>query len=656
MTGTNPTIAGGAPAPETASSAPGGLVKSVVALDRVVIRLAGDSGDGMQLTGNRFTSETASFGNDLSTLPNFPAEIRAPTGTLPGVSSFQLHFADHDIMTPGDAPDVLVAMNPAALRANLADLPGGGLLIVDSDEFTPRNLAKVGYATNPLEDGSLEGWQVVSVPLTSMTLDALADSGLGKKEAERSKNMFTLGLLSWMYHRPTEGTIRFLERQFRRKPEIAAANIAAFRAGFNYGETTEAFAVSYEVKPAPMAPGVYRNISGNQALALGIVAAGQRSGLPVFLGAYPITPASDILHELSRHKAFGVRTFQAEDEIAGIGAALGAAFGGALGVTTTSGPGISLKSETIGLAVMTELPLLIIDVQRGGPSTGLPTKTEQSDLLQAMFGRNGEAPVPVIAPRSPGDCFDAAIEAARVAIRYRTPVILLSDGYLANGAEPWSVPSVEDLPDLAAEVDFAAVPNGEDGEFLPYLRDPETLARPWAIPGTAGMQHRIGGLEKADRTGNISYDPANHDFMTRTRQAKVDGIAADLPPTEVDDPDGDARVAVIGWGSTYGPIGAACRRIRRSGRSIAQIHLRHINPMPADLGKILARYDRVVCPEMNLGQLSMLLRAKYLIDVESHTQVRGLPFRAAELAAVLQDAIDSTHGALLGADPNGGAE
>src|SRR4051812_42314694 len=656
MTGTNPTIAGGAPAPETASSAPGGLVKSVVALDRVVIRLAGDSGDGMQLTGNRFTSETASFGNDLSTLPNFPAEIRAPTGTLPGVSSFQLHFADHDIMTPGDAPDVLVAMNPAALRANLADLPGGGLLIVDSDEFTPRNLAKVGYASNPLEDGSLEGWQLVSVPLTSMTLDALADSGLGKKEAERSKNMFTLGLLSWMYHRPTEGTIRFLERQFRRKPEIAAANIAAFRAGYNYGETTEAFAVSYEVKPAPMSPGTYRNISGNQALAYGIVAAGQRSGLPVFLGAYPITPASDILHELSRHKNFGVRTFQAEDEIAGVSAAIGASFGGALGVTTTSGPGISLKSEAIGLAVMLELPLLVVDVQRGGPSTGLPTKTEQSDLLQAMFGRNGEAPVPVIAPRSPGDCFDAAIEAARVAIRYRTPVILLSDGYLANGAEPWSIPAVDELPDLAAEVDFASVPNGEDGEFLPYLRDPETLARPWAIPGTAGMQHRIGGLEKADRTGNISYDPANHDFMTRTRQAKVDGIAADLPPTEVDDPDGDARVAVIGWGSTYGPIGAACRRIRRSGRSIAQIHLRHINPMPADLGKILARYDRVVCPEMNLGQLSMLLRAKYLIDVESHTQVRGLPFRAAELAAVLQDAIDSTHGALLGADPNGGAE
>ncbi|MGY1591648.1 2-oxoacid:acceptor oxidoreductase subunit alpha [Geodermatophilus sp. SYSU D00708] len=636
MTTTNP--------PQTAGSAgsTAPFVKSVVELDRVVIRLAGDSGDGMQLTGNRFTSETASFGNDLSTLPNFPAEIRAPTGTLPGVSSFQLHFADHDIMTPGDAPDVLVAMNPAALKANLSDLPGGGLLIVDSDEFTPRNLAKVGYATSPLEDGSLDGWQLVSVPLTSMTLDALADSGLGKKEAERSKNMFTLGLLSWMYHRPTEGTIRFLERQFRRKPEIAAANIAAFRAGYNYGETTEAFAVSYEIKPAPMAPGRYRNISGNQALALGIVAAGQRSGLPVFLGAYPITPASDILHELSRHKAFGVRTFQAEDEIAGVASAIGASFGGALGVTTTSGPGISLKSEAIGLAVMTELPLVVVDVQRGGPSTGLPTKTEQSDLLQAMFGRNGEAPLPVIAPRSPADCFDAALEAARMALTYRTPVILLSDGYLANGAEPWQIPDIEALPDL--RVEFATEPNGEDGEFLPYLRDPETLARPWAIPGTAGMQHRIGGLEKADKTGNISYDPANHDLMTRLRQAKVDGIAATLPPTEVDDPDGDARVAVIGWGSTYGPIGAACRRIRSSGRSVAQIHLRHLNPMPADLGDVLRRYDQVVCPEMNMGQLALLLRAKYLVDVQSHTQVRGLPFRAAELAAVIQDVIDSTTG------------
>ena len=640
MTTTDPSVV----ASTAGSTTP--FVKSVVELDRVVIRLAGDSGDGMQLTGNRFTSETASFGNDLSTLPNFPAEIRAPTGTLPGVSSFQLHFADHDIMTPGDAPDVLVAMNPAALKANLSDLPGGGLLIVDADEFTPRNLAKVGYATSPLEDGSLDGWQLVSVPLTTLTLEALADSGLGKKEAERSKNMFTLGLLSWMYHRPTEGTVRFLERQFRRKPQIAAANIAAFRAGYNYGETTEAFAVSYEIKPAPMAPGRYRNISGNQALALGIVAAGQRSGLPVFLGAYPITPASDILHELSRHKAFGVRTFQAEDEIAGISSAIGASFGGALGVTTTSGPGISLKSEALGLAVMTELPLVVVDVQRGGPSTGLPTKTEQSDLLQAMFGRNGEAPVPVIAPRSPADCFDAALEAARIALTYRTPVMLLSDGYLANGAEPWQIPDVDELPDLTVE--FATEPNGTaaDGtpEFLPYLRDPETLARPWAIPGTSGMQHRIGGLEKADKTGNISYDPANHDLMTRLRQAKVDGIAAGIPPTDVEDPDGDARVAVIGWGSTYGPIGAACRRIRRSGRSVAQIHLRHLNPFPADLGEVLRRYDRVICPEMNLGQLSLLLRAKYLVDVQSHTQVRGLPFRAAELAAVVQDVIDATTG------------
>ncbi|TYP89673.1 2-oxoacid:acceptor oxidoreductase subunit alpha [Blastococcus xanthinilyticus] len=655
MTGTNPTVAPvtGAPATTVPGSAPGGLVKSVVELDRVVIRLAGDSGDGMQLTGNRFTSETASFGNDLKTLPNFPAEIRAPTGTLPGVSSFQLQFADHDVMTPGDAPDVLVAMNPAALKANLGELPGGGLLIVDSDEFTPRNLAKVGYATNPLEDGSLEGWQTVSVPLTSMTTDALKDSGLGKKEAERSKNMFTLGLLSWMYHRPTEGTIRFLERQFRRKPEIAAANIAAFRAGYNYGDTTEAFTVSYEIKPAPMKPGRYRNISGNQALALGLVAAGRLSGLPVFLGAYPITPASDILHELSRHKSFGVRTFQAEDEIAGIGAALGASFGGALGITTTSGPGVALKGETIGLAVMTELPLVIVDVQRGGPSTGLPTKTEQSDLLQAMFGRNGEAPVPVIAPRSPGDCFAAAVEAARIALAYRTPVMLLSDGYLANGAEPWAIPDTDSLPDLRPAVGFATEPNGStaDGtpEFLPYLRDPETLARAWAIPGTAGMQHRIGGLEKADKTGNISYDPANHDFMTRTRQAKIDGIAASIPPTDVEDPDGDSRVAVIGWGSTYGPIGAACRRIRSSGRKVAQIHLRHINPFPADLGEVLARYDRVICPEMNLGQLALLLRAKYLVDVQSHTQVRGMPFRSAELAAVIQDAIDSTSASLNGA-------
>jgi 2-oxoglutarate/2-oxoacid ferredoxin oxidoreductase subunit alpha len=613
------------------------MQKEVKRLDRVVIRFAGDSGDGMQLTGDRFTSETASFGNDLSTLPNFPAEIRAPAGTLPGVSSFQLHFADHDIMTPGDAPDVLVAMNPAALRANQADLPPGATVIVNTDEFTTRAVAKAGYAANPLEDGSLDQYQVQAVPLTSTTVRALAEFDISKKDAERSKNMFALGLLSWMYNRPTDSTISFLEEKFARKPEIAAANVAAFRAGYNYGDTTEAFAVSYEVKPAPLAPGTYRNISGNPALAYGLIAASQRSGLPLFLGAYPITPASDILHELAKHKRFGVRTFQAEDEIAGIGAALGASFGGALGVTTSSGPGISLKAETIGLAVSLELPLVICDIQRGGPSTGLPTKTEQSDLLQALFGRNGEAPVPVVAAKSPSDCFFTAIEAVRIALTYRTPVVLLSDGYLANGSEPWQVPAVDDLPDL--RVEFAREPNGPDGEFLPYLRDPQTLARPWAVPGTAGLEHRIGGIEKADKTGSISYDPDNHDFMVRTRQAKVDGIARSLPPLEVDDPTGDAKVLVVGWGSTYGPIGAACRRVRRVGLPVAQVHLRHVNPLPSDLGDILQRYERVVVPEMNLGQLAMLLRARYLVDVIGYNQVRGLPFRAAELAEVFKGVI-----------------
>jgi 2-oxoglutarate/2-oxoacid ferredoxin oxidoreductase subunit alpha len=613
------------------------MQKEVKSLDRVVIRFAGDSGDGMQLTGDRFTSETASFGNDLSTLPNFPAEIRAPAGTVLGVSSFQLHFADHDIMTPGDAPDVLVAMNPAALRANQGDLPAGATVIVNTDEFSTRAIAKAGYASNPLEDGALSQFQVQAVPLTSTTVRALAEFDISKKDAERAKNMFALGLLSWMYNRTTEGTIKFLETKFARKPEIAAANIAAFRAGYNYGDTTEAFAVSYEVKPAPLPPGKYRNISGNPALAYGLIAASQRSGLPLFLGAYPITPASDILHELAKHKRFGVRTFQAEDEIAGIGAALGAAFGGALGVTTSSGPGISLKSETIGLAVSLELPLVICDIQRGGPSTGLPTKTEQSDLLQVMFGRNGEAPVPVVAAKSPTDCFWAAIEAVRIAVTYRTPVFLLSDGYLANGSEPWQVPDVASLPTI--EPGFIREPNGPDGEYLPYLRDAETLARPWAIPGTKGLEHRIGGIEKADKTGSISYDPDNHDFMVRTRQAKVDGIARSLPPLEVDDPTGDARVLALGWGSTYGPIGAACRRVRRDGLPIAQAHLRHLNPFPSDLGDVLGRYERVVVPEMNLGQLAMLLRARYLVDVIGYNQVRGLPFRAAELAEVFKGVI-----------------
>jgi 2-oxoglutarate ferredoxin oxidoreductase subunit alpha len=620
--------------------------KDVRRLDRVIIRFAGDSGDGMQLTGDRFTSETASFGNDLSTLPNFPAEIRAPAGTLPGVSSFQLHFADHDILTPGDAPNVLVAMNPAALKANIADVPRGAEIIVNTDEFTKRAMQKVGYATNPLEDGSLDGYNVHPVPLTTMTVEALKEFELSRKEAERSKNMFALGLLSWMYHRPTEGTEKFLRTKFAKKPEIAAANLAAFRAGWNFGETTEDFAVSYEVAPASKTfpTGTYRNISGNLALSYGLIAASRQADLPLYLGSYPITPASDILHELSKHKNFGVRTFQAEDEIAGIGAALGAAFGGSLAVTTTSGPGVALKSETIGLAVSLELPLLVIDIQRGGPSTGLPTKTEQADLLQAMYGRNGEAPVPIVAPRTPADCFDAAMEAARIALTYRTPVLLLSDGYLANGSEPWRVPETDELPDL--RVQFAQGLNHtlDDGTevFWPYKRDPQTLARPWAIPGTPGLEHRIGGIEKQDGSGNISYDPANHDFMVRIRQAKIDGI--DVPDLEVDDPTAGtgtaANTLVLGWGSTYGPITAAVRRLRTAGEHIAQAHLRHLNPFPRNLGAVLKRYDKVVIPEMNLGQLATLVRARYLVDAHSYNQVNGMPFKAEQLATALKEAID----------------
>ncbi|MER7127981.1 2-oxoacid:acceptor oxidoreductase subunit alpha [Streptosporangium saharense] len=616
------------------------MTKQVQQLDRVIIRFAGDSGDGMQLTGDRFTSGTAEFGNDLSTLPNFPAEIRAPAGTLPGVSSFQLHFADHDILTPGDAPNVLVAMNPAALKANLGDLPRGADIIANTDEFTKRNLQKVGYDGSPLEDDSLSEWRVHPVPLTSLTVKALEGFDLSKKDAERSKNMFALGLLSWLYHRPTETTIKFLETKFAKRPDIAKANIAAFQAGWNYGETTESFSVSYEVKPAQLPPGVYRNISGNQALAYGLVAASVKSKLPLFLGSYPITPASDILHELSKHKRFGIRTFQAEDEIAGVGAALGASFGGALGVTTTSGPGVALKAETVGLAVTTELPLIVVDVQRAGPSTGMPTKTEQTDLLMALYGRNGESPLPVVAPATPSDCFDAAVEAARLAVKYRTPVMLLSDGYLANGSEPWRVPSSAELPDISTE--FATAPNGEDGTtFLPFKRDPETLARPWAIPGTAGLEHRIGGIEKADGTGNISYDPNNHDKMVRLRQAKIEGIAHDIPPLDVDDPDGEARVLVLGWGSTYGPIAAAVRRIRRAGGKVAQAHLRHLNPLPANTGEVLRAYDKVLLPEINLGQLALLLRARFLVDIISYNRVRGLPFKAEELAGVIQDVIDS---------------
>ena len=611
----------------------------MVQLDRVIIRFAGDSGDGMQLTGDRFTSETALLGNDLATLPDFPAEIRAPAGTLPGVSAFQLHFADHDIMTPGDAPNVLVAMNPAALKANLADLPRGSDLIVNTDEFGKRNLQRVGYAENPLDTGELEAYRVHAIPLTSMTVEALKGVDVSRKEAERAKNMFALGLLCWLYHRPTDGTLAFLAKKFASKPELLKANTIAFEAGWSFGETTEDFSVSYEIKPAPVKAGRYRNVSGNLALSYGLLVASWRSGLPLLLGSYPITPASDILHELSRHKRFGVRTFQAEDEIAGIGAALGAAFGGHLGVTTTSGPGLALKSETIGLAVSLELPLVICDIQRGGPSTGLPTKTEQSDLLQAMFGRNGEAPVPLIAPRSPSDCFDAAIEATRIAIVYRTPVILLSDGYLANGSEPWRLPDLDTLPQI--DPGFATEPNhttdAGDADFWPYLRDATTLARAWAAPGTPGLEHRIGGLEKQDGSGNVSYDPANHDLMVRTRQAKVDRIAASIPPLEVDDPDGDADILVLGWGSTYGPIGAAVRRCRDAGLHVAQAHFRHLNPMPENTEQVLHGYRKVLLPEMNLGQLALLLRGRFLVDVVSYTQVRGLPFKAAELASVIQE-------------------
>lgn len=623
--------------PQTPRSKP-----TIHTLDRVVIRFAGDSGDGMQLTGDRFTAEAAAFGNDISTLPNFPAEIRAPQGTLPGVSSFQLHFANYDIVTPGDRPDVLIAMNPAALKANLPDLVHGGLLIVDTAEFTKRNVAKVGYESNPLEDDSLQGYHVLPLDLTGLAVAAVADFGLGRKEASRSKNMFALGLLTWLYSRDTESTIRFLHTKFANREKLRDSNIAAFKAGYAYGETLEEFAVRYEVAPAPMPPGRYRQVTGNLATAYGLITGAQKSGLQLFLGSYPITPASDILHELSRRKGNNVITFQAEDEIAGVGAALGASFAGALGVTTTSGPGLALKGETIGLAVMTELPLVVVDVQRAGPSTGMPTKTEQADLLQAMYGRNGEAPVAVIAAQSPSDCFDTALEAVRIAIKYRTPVIMLSDGYLGNGAEPWKVPNVSEIP--AIDPGFATEPNSSaaDGSprFLPYLRD-ENGARPWAIPGTPGLEHRLGGIEKSAGLGNVSYDPANHEAMVHARADKIAGIVRDIPDLEVDDPSGEARVLVLGWGSTYGPITAAVRRVRATGRHIAQVHVRHLNPLPANLGEIVRSYDKVVVPEMNMGQFTMMLRAQYLVDAECISRVRGLPISPSDLAGELTHRIDA---------------
>jgi 2-oxoglutarate/2-oxoacid ferredoxin oxidoreductase subunit alpha len=610
-------------------------------LDRVVIRFAGDSGDGMQLTGDRFTNVSALLGNDIATLPDFPAEIRAPAGTLAGVSAFQIHISDHEISTPGDAPNVLVAMNPAALKANLRDLPTGGTLIVNVDAFEDRNLAKAGYAENPLHDDTLKAFTVYEVPMTSLTLTATAEIGAKPRDAERSKNFFALGLISWMYTRPIEPTLEWIAKRFGKNEMVMNANTLAFKAGYNFGETAELFESAYEVKPATQLPGTYTNVTGNTALAWGIVAAGQLAKLPVFLASYPITPASDILHELSKHKNFGVRTMQAEDEIAAAGAIVGAAFGGHLGVTTTSGPGVDLKSETLGLAVSLELPMLIIDVQRGGPSTGLPTKTEQSDLMLAMYGRHGEAPLPVLAPTTPAHCFYAAIEATRIALKYRTPVILLSDGYLANSSEPWHIPDVESLP--AIDVPFATEPNHDGPEgtrlFWPYQRDADTLARPWAVPGTPGLEHRIGGLEKEDGTGNVSYDPLNHERMIQLRAAKIAGIAKDIPPLEVDHEDG-AELLVLGWGSTYGAIAAGVQRTRARGKKVAQAHLIHLNPFPPNLGDVLARYKKVLIPELNMGQLSKIVRAQFLVDARSVNKVQAQPFKAAELEQAIVEFID----------------
>jgi 2-oxoglutarate/2-oxoacid ferredoxin oxidoreductase subunit alpha len=606
-------------------------------LDEVVIRFAGDSGDGMQLTGTQFTNTSALIGNDLSTLPDFPAEIRAPAGTLPGVSAFQVRIADFDIHTPGDAPDVLVAMNPAALKKELKDLNSNGVIIVNTDEFHDRNIARAGYTVNPLEDGSLSKYRVFPVALTTMTRRALEGMDIDSKSALRCKNMFALGMCYWLFSRPMESTIEFLKKQFAKKPILAEANTKVLKAGWNFCDITELFHTRYEIPAATLEPGMYRNITGNVSLALGLIAASRRSGLPLFLGAYPITPASDVLHELAKYKNYGVTTFQAEDEIAAVCAAIGASFGGALGVTTTSGPGIALKSEAMNLAVMVELPLVVCDIQRGGPSTGLPTKTEQSDLLQVMFGRNGDSPMPVLAAGSPKDCFDTALEAVRIAIRYMVPVVLLSDGYIANGSEPWKLPRIEDLPDLRTE--FRTDPQG----FLPYQRDPETLSRPWAIPGTPGLEHRIGGLEKEDGSGNVSYDPANHERMIHLRAEKVERIARDIPPVEVFGEE-SGELLVLGWGSTQGAITGAVNVARKRGVKVSRAHLRYLNPFPANLGDVLSRFERVLVPEMNLGQLALLLRARYLKDVQSLTKVKGQPFSRQDILAKIQEILEhDTH-------------
>ncbi|MCB9767843.1 MAG: 2-oxoacid:acceptor oxidoreductase subunit alpha [Candidatus Omnitrophica bacterium] len=604
--------------------------KPTVEIQSAVIRFAGDSGDGMQLTGTQFTNTTAVFGNDISTLPDFPAEIRAPAGSLPGVSGFQINFGSQEIRTPGDRPDVLVAMNPAALKVNLADLVEGGTVIVNEDSFQASNLDKAGYESNPLDDGSLEGYRVIRIPLTTLTLNAIKDTGLDRKQGQRCKNFFALGVVYWMYDRPLDHTLNWIQSKFGRNPAVLEANTAALKHGFNYAETTEIFTTHYSIRKASLAPGKYRNLTGNQAIALGAVTAMEKSGRELFYGSYPITPASEILQELSRYKKFGVKTFQAEDEIAAIGAALGASFAGGIGLTGTSGPGVALKGEFIGLAVMTELPLVIVNIQRGGPSTGLPTKTEQSDLFQAIYGRNGECPVPVIAACSPGDCFWSVLEAFRIAMKYMTPVMLLSDGYLANGSEPWRIPSLEDLPDLS-------FPNATDQDtFQPYARDEKTLSRPWAIPGTPGLEHRIGGLEKQHLTGNVSYDPQNHDNMVRLRAKKVAGIAQDIPPTEIyGDPEGDALI--VGWGGTRGAITSATEQLRAKGLAVSSIHIRHINPLPPDLTDIFSRFKKVFVAEINLGQLWTYLRATLLLDSISINQVRGKPFMIQEIMKKVEE-------------------
>ena len=610
--------------------------KESLELTDVTVRFAGDSGDGMQLTGSQFTSTTAIVGNDLSTLPDYPAEIRAPAGTTYGVSGFQLHFSSNDIQTPGDEPDVLVAMNPAALKTNLSDLRKGGTVIININSFDSKNLRLAEYEKNPLEDGTLEGYNVIQVPLSQLTSTALEDSPLSVKEKTRCKNFFALGMMYWLYNRPVEPTLKWLNSKFKNNPAIKEANEKALKAGYYFGETTELFTTRYEVKPAKLPAGTYRNISGNEALAIGFITASVKAGLPLFLGSYPITPASDILHELSRHKNFNVRTFQAEDEIAAVTAALGAAFSGALAITTTSGPGVALKTETIGLAVMTELPIIIIDVQRGGPSTGLPTKTEQSDLLQAMFGRNGEAPVAVVAPATPAECFSMAIEASRIAIKYMVPVMYLSDGYIANGSEPWKVPDPDSIPEI--EVKFRTEAEG----FQPYIRD-ENLSRPWALPGTPGLEHRIGGLEKANITGNVSYDPENHEFMVRLRTQKVKNIENDIPELEVRG-DKDAELLVIGWGGTHGSITEAVDRARSKGLKVARTHFRYLNPFPKNTGEVLKSYKKILCPELNMGQLSKILRNEFLVDIESFNKIQGLPFKSSEIENKINSILGGKNG------------